>query len=90
MASSIDITKSIRQILVKNWLDMGKIRIQVAGKTVIIRGRLTKSRDDDPVTGQYIEGLETALRGVKGVKNFRWNLDDWVHERGAWRTKQSY
>ncbi len=90
MSSSLDITKAVRKVLVKNWLDLGKVRIQVAGKTVIIRGRLTKSRDDDPVDGMFIEGLETALRGIKGVKLFRWNLNDWVHDRGQWRVKKGY
>jgi hypothetical protein len=87
---SVETTKAVRTILVKSWLDMGKIKIQVAGKTVIIRGRLTKSRaDDDPVNGMFIEQLEQKISNLKEVKFIRWSLDDWKHERGQWRTKES-
>jgi hypothetical protein len=84
---SVEVTKAVRTVLTKNWLDMGKIRLQVAGKTVIIRGRLTKSRDDDPVNGLFIESLEQQLSNTKGIKFIRWILDDWHHERGQWKTK---
>lgn len=85
---SVETTKSIRTILIKSWLDMGKLKIQVAGKTVIIRGRIVKARaDDDPVSGLFIEQLEQKLMNLKEVKFIRWALDDWKHERGQWRTK---
>jgi hypothetical protein len=85
---SVDTTKSVRTILVKSWLDMGKVKIQVAGKTVIIRGRLVKGRsDDDPVNGLFIEQLEQKLMNIREVKFIRWALDDWKHERGQWRPK---
>ena len=88
MASGIDITKSVRQTLVKAWLDMGKIRLQVAGGTVIIRGRIVKNRSDDPVNGLFIEDLEQKIRGTKGVKFVRWALENWVYEKGAWQTQK--
>lgn len=86
--SSVDITKAVRQLLVKSWLDLSKIRIQVAGPTVIIRGRLVKSRDDDPVNGMFLEMLEQKLKNLKGLKQLRFILEDWVHERGEWRVRQ--
>jgi len=82
---SVDVTKAVRTVLTKNWLDMSKIRLQVAGKTVIVRGRLTKSRDDDPVDGLFIEALEQQLVNTKGVKYLRWALEDWKHDRGKWQ-----
>lgn len=85
---STDVTQSVRRVLVKSWLDMSKIRLQVAGATVIVRGRLVKARDDDPVNGLFIEMLEQQLRNAKGVKHLRWVLDDWVHERGQWQQKE--
>jgi hypothetical protein len=85
---SVDITKAVRQILIKSWLDLGKIRIQVAGKTVIIRGRLVKNRDDDPVNGLFIEQIEQKIRGIKGLKQLRWTLDSWEFDRGEWRKKE--
>ena len=33
---NVETTKAVRTILVKSWLDMGKLKIQVAGKTVTI------------------------------------------------------
>ena len=82
---SCDLTKDVRRTLVKAWLNMGKVRLQIAGRTVIVRGRLVKSRDDDdPVNGMFIEDLENKVRGIKGVKFVRWALEDWKVEKGQW------
>ena len=67
MASGIDITKSIRQTLVKSWLDMGKIRLQVAGGTVIIRGRIVKNRG----------GTEAIEMLILLAEEFISQSDDW-------------
>ena len=88
MAGNCDLTSAVRRVLVKSWLDMGKIRLQVAGKTVIIRGRIVKNRDDDPVTGLFLEQLEQTIRATRGVKNLRWILEDWAHERGQWQVRE--
>ncbi|MEN8150227.1 MAG: BON domain-containing protein [Planctomycetota bacterium] len=85
--ANVDLTKAVRTILIKNWLDVGKVRLQVAGGNVIIRGRLARSRDDQPVNGLFIEQLEQAIRGTKGVKNVRWILEGWEFDRGQWQTK---
>lgn len=83
---SVDVTKTVRQVLVKNWLDLSKIRLQVAGGTVIIRGQLEKTHDQGGVDGLFVEQLEQQLRNTKGLKQIRWSLNDWVFERGEWRT----
>jgi hypothetical protein len=84
---STDVTQAVRRVLVKNWLDMGKIRIQVAGGTVIVRGRLMRARGEDQVNELFIEQLEQQLRGTKGLKQLRFSLDDWEHDRGRWVPK---
>ena len=86
--ANVDLTKAIRTILIKNWLDVGKIRLQIAGGNVIIRGRLARSRDDQPVNGLFIEQLEQAIRSTKGVKNLRWILEGWDFDRGKWNASE--
>jgi len=85
--ANVDLTKAVRTLLIKNWLDVGKIRLQVAGGNVLIRGRIAKSRAEEPVTGLFIEHLEQAIRSTKGVKNLRWILEDWEFDRGKWLTR---
>ena len=31
--------------------------------------------------------LEQQIRNLKGVRLIRWDLDNWVHDRGEWRTR---
>ena len=82
--ANVDLTKAVRTVLIKNWLDVSKIRLQIAGGNVIIRGRLKKSREDEPVTGMFIELLEQAIRTTKGVKNLRWIIEGWDFDKGSW------
>lgn len=85
---SVDITQSVRHTLVRNWVDMSRLKIQVAGGTVILRGKIARSREDEPVNGLFVEELMQQIRSSKGVKQVRMNLDDWTHERGQWRQRQ--
>ncbi len=83
--ADVDLHAAVRRVLVKNWLDMGKVKIQIAGGTIILRGTVTKGREGDtPVDGLFIEELETQIRGVKGVKFVRWMIEGWKYDRGKW------
>jgi hypothetical protein len=86
--ANVDLTKAIRTVLIKNWLDVSKIRLQIAGGNVIVRGRLAKARDNEPVTGLFIEHIEQAIRTTKGVKNLRWIIEGWEFDKGSWRKSQ--
>ncbi|MCU0724489.1 MAG: hypothetical protein MUE73_01670 [Planctomycetes bacterium] len=83
--ADVDLTSAVRKILVKNWIDMGKVRLQVAGKTVILRGQVRKSGEGhDPVNGLFLEELERQIMAAKGVRFVRWILEDWKQDRGKW------
>jgi hypothetical protein len=83
--ADVDLSAAVRRLLVKNWVDMSKIRLQVAGKTVILRGRMLKAGEGhDPVTGLFIEELEQQIMSTRGVRFVRWMLEDWKQERGNW------
>jgi hypothetical protein len=86
--SNVDLTKAVRTLFIKSWIDIGKIRLQIAGSSVIVRGRVTKTRTDEPVNGLFIEQLDQQIRAMKGVKNLRWILEDWEHDRGKWKPKE--
>lgn len=86
---STDVMQAVRRVLIKNWLDMGKIRLQVAGSTVILRGVIRKSRGEEPVNGLFLEQVEQQIRATKGVKQLRMHLEDWVFDRGEWRRKET-
>ena len=86
--ANVDLTKAVRTVLIKNWLDVSRVRLQIAGGNVIIRGRLAKARDDEPVTGLFIEHLEQEIRNTKGVKNLRWIVEGWDFDRGKWQKSE--
>ena len=87
MPDRLELTSAVRRVLVKNWIDMSKVRIQIAGATAIIRGTLEKIHSGDPITGLLIEDLEQKIRGVKGIGQVRWQLEDWTAKGGTWRKK---
>jgi hypothetical protein len=81
----VDLTATVRRILIKNWIDMGRIRLQVAGKTVILRGEVRKSGEGhEPVNGLFIEELERQIQAAKGVRFVRWIIEGWKQEKGKW------
>ena len=84
MTNSFELNKAARRILAKNWLDVAKVKIQVAGKTMIVRGCLIRLRDDEPVNGLFIEHLEQQLKNTQAGVQVRWMLDDWKIDRGQW------
>lgn len=85
MSLAFELNKAARRILAKNWLDVAKVKVQVAGKTMLVRGRLIRLRDDEPVSGLFIEHLEQQLRNLHAGVQVRWMLDDWKFDFGQWK-----
>ena len=87
MSGKMELQAAVRRMLVAHWVDASKVNIQVASGVALIRGALVRTSDHEPVTGMVIEELEHKIQRIKGVKNVRWRLENWVLDRGKWRQK---
>jgi hypothetical protein len=85
--SDVDVTSSVRKVLVKNWVDVAKVRIRVTGGLLTLSGTVAKAHGgtgDDLVDVNFLTTLDHALQHVKGLRRVRYNFANWSKDGGEW------
>ena len=84
--TDLEINKNIRKVLVRHWVDLGRLRMSSAGGRIYIRGLLTK------IPGQGTTDLATAnvdaiFSELKRIPHVKWvsaDLENWTDANGTW------
>jgi BON domain len=81
-----DLTVAVRKILVKNWVDIAKIRIRVTGGVAILTGTIAKTyaADDATVDPRFLAAIDHGLQTVKGLRRIRFQFSNWSKDGGEW------
>jgi hypothetical protein len=87
--NDLDICREIRRIMVKHWIDMGRLSVRSQKGNVMLYGNLRR-----------IEGAQTALipplvdeiisqiRRIQGCRMVRTYFENWKYEDGGWRRSE--
>jgi hypothetical protein len=73
-----EINRKLRSIMIKHWIDLGRISIRTVRDRVFLHGslqRLPGSRGE--VNVSVVETIFDEIRRVKGVRHIRVELDNW-------------
>ena len=81
-----DVTIAVRKILVKNWVDIAKIRIRVTGGVAILTGTIGKTyaAEDATVDPKFLSSVDHGLQTVKGLRRIRFQFSNWTKDGGEW------
>lgn len=84
--TDLDINRAIRRLLVKHWIDLGRISVRTTGGSVSIFGLLQRVEGRaEPLTPPTVEGMMYEIRRIDSVKAVRAHLDNWINDGGRWR-----
>lgn len=93
--SDFRINSEVRRILIKNYLNLKKLRYSSIGGVVYLRGTIEIMRNArirrlrwQGVTDEYMKDLEKAIKKVTGVKRVRFELYRWEKRIDGWRKKR--
>lgn len=81
----LDINRAVRRILVKHWIDLGRISVQTTRGRVAIYGVLRRIQGRlEALTGPIVDEIFRDLESIKGVQFIRPHLDNWSNDGGRW------
>ena len=81
----LQINRDMRRILVKHWIDLGRLSVRTSGGNVFVRGSLCRIGGvNEDLTSQIVQGLITEIKRIRHVKRVNVNLSNWCLEAGTW------
>ncbi len=93
-AKDFKINSDVRRILIKNWIDLKKLRYCTIGGVVCLRGELdtmynAPGRDEGRggIRAEQVSDLERALRKVTNVNRIKFTLNNWEKGSEGWSRK---
>ncbi|MEW6481656.1 MAG: hypothetical protein AB1397_01410 [bacterium] len=100
MVEDWDINVSVRQELVKRFVDLRRIKFNTIASVVYLKGSIVfiKTKDSSEKVVASIEerieaekrrlaDLEKRIKKIKGVKGVIFDLEDWVKFGNEWKRK---
>ena len=90
MTSTTDlaINRHVRRIMVKHWIDLGRMSIRTVRGVVVVYGRLQRIPGRDELIPPTVESIFYDIRRIKEVKWVRPHLDNWSNDAGLWQARE--
>jgi hypothetical protein len=74
----MEVYRSVRAILVRNYVDLGRLVIQIATGTVHLRGTLQRLMGSAPLSPEVVQGFLQEIRRIRGVRRVITDFDNWT------------
>ena len=91
MAASDDLVavRNIRRVLVKHWVDLGRLSVRANAGRALITGSLRRIPGvEDELTTPIVEAMFHEARRLRNVRRVDIHLDNWTKDGGRWRRKE--
>ena len=73
----MEVYRSVRAILVRNYIDLGRLVIQISTGTVLLRGTLQRLMGAAPLSPEAIQGMIQEIKRLRGVRRVITDFDNW-------------
>lgn len=87
--SDLDINRAVRRLMVKHWVDMGRISVRTTRGNISLFGMLQRIEGRmEPLNPAIVDALIYEMRRLPGVHQLRAHFDNWTNDGGRWRPQQ--
>ena len=84
--SDLEINCAVRKVLVRHWIDLGKISVRTSAGVLTLSGTLDKLPNvDTPLTSPAVGEMITEIRRVSSVRRVQPVLSNWTEADGMWK-----
>jgi hypothetical protein len=81
--------QSIRKVLVRHWIDLGRVNIYSRGGTATIRGTLQLLRGvKHELDAALVERIFREINRIREIKRVTVELENWAFIEGVWHKKE--
>ncbi len=82
--------QDIRKVLVRHWIDLGRVGIYSRSGNVTIRGNMQLLRGvKHDLDSQLMENIFREINRIKEIKRVHVELDNWTFLEGAWHKREN-
>ena len=83
--ADLDVNRSVRTILVKHWIDLGRLSVRSSDGKLWIRGSLARiAGTSDELTPAIVDAMFEDIKRIRSIKQFYFMLENWTNDMGAW------
>jgi hypothetical protein len=84
--NDLDICREIRRVMVKHWIDMGRISVRSQKGNVMLYGHLQRIEGaQSALIAPLVDEIMRQVGRIKGVRIARSYFENWRFEDGRWR-----
>lgn len=85
--ADLEINRDIRKVLVRHWIDLGKLSFRSSNGRVWVRGSLQRIAGvQEELTPTLVEAIFGDAKKIRGVVTISTELENWVVTAGRWRS----
>jgi hypothetical protein len=83
--NDLDVTRNVRRVLVKHWIDLGRLSIRAIRGHVLIHGFLQRIPGlKEELTTPIVEAMFLEIKRVPGFQRMTPQIVNWINEGGRW------
>ena len=84
--TDLEINRHIRRILVKHWIDLGRLAVRTTGGHAAIHGVLQRVEGHpEPILPATLDAMFADIRRIPGIQRVRPHLENWTLDAGSWK-----
>jgi hypothetical protein len=89
-ASDLAVNRSVRRILVKHWIDLGRVAVRSNKGRVVIRGWLQRIEGaTSELTPAVVTAMMDEIKRLRDVSRLVGRFDNWICDSGRWVPHES-
>ncbi|MDA1044858.1 MAG: hypothetical protein O3C57_06500 [Verrucomicrobia bacterium] len=86
VSNDLELTRTVRRMLVKHWIDLGRISVRCTSGRIHLFGRLQRIAGKVPeLQNMTVDNMLYEMQRIPGVKGVNARLENWIHDSGHWR-----
>ena len=83
--NDLDICRDIRRVLVKHWIDLGRLSVRSTGGRAMLYGSLLRIEGArSELIPALIDTMIREIKSVQGIKLVRTHFENWTDDEGGW------
>ena len=81
----LDVNREIRRVLVRHWIDLGRMSVRTISGNTHIHGSLCRIEGfKDNLTIPIVNSIFNEMKRIRDIRHMRVDLDNWVNNSGGW------
>ncbi len=81
----LDINRAVRSVLVKHWIDLGRLSVRSTDGKLYVRGALSRIAGvNEELTSAIVDAMFSEIKRIRNLRQVYPMLENWTNDSGSW------